>query len=97
MTRFNMCPAELGEEVRTQALRLKRRGNTWPNAEEAGPLPVPEFKATRAWLDVVMLYMRGGVRGGLEEGEKSGGRIRRGQPAGVSVAGGEGCSRRTQG
>ena len=52
--------AELGEVVRTQALRLKRKGNTWPTAEEAGPLPVPEIKATRAWLDVAPLYMRGG-------------------------------------
>ena len=52
VTRFNMDLAELGEEVRTQALRLKRRGNTWPTAEEAGPLPVPELKATLAWLDL---------------------------------------------
>ena len=29
VTRFNMGLAELGKEVRTQALRLMRRGNTW--------------------------------------------------------------------
>ena len=33
VTRFNMNLAQLGEEVRTQALRLKQRGNTWPTAE----------------------------------------------------------------
>ena len=58
VTRYNMDLAELGEEVRTQTPRLKRRGNTWPTAEEAGPLPVLEFKATRAWLDVAPLYMK---------------------------------------
>ena len=72
VTRFKMDLAELGEEVRTQALRLKRRVNTWPTAEEAGPLPVPEFKATRAWLDVAAPYMERRVRGragGGREGE----------------------------
>lgn len=47
--------AEFGEEVRTQALRLKWRGNTGPTVEESGPLPVLEFKATRAWLVVAPL------------------------------------------
>ena len=65
--------AELGKEVRTQALRLKRRGNTWPTAEETGPLPVPEFKATRAWLDVAPLYMRGGGEWRVGGGRKRGG------------------------
>ena len=62
--------AELGEVVRTQALRLKRKGNTWPTAEEAGPLPVPEIKATRAWLDVAPLYMEGEgtVRDAVQDG-----------------------------
>ena len=55
VTRFNMDLAELREEVRTQGLKLKRGGNTWLTAEEAGPLPVPEFKARPAWLEVTPL------------------------------------------
>ena len=63
---------ELREEARTQALRLKRRGITWPTAENAGPLPVPEFKATRAWLDPgAAIHERGGKwrAGGGRKGE----------------------------
>lgn len=52
VTRFNIDLAQLAEPVRTKALRLELRGNTWLTAEEAGALPVPEFQATRAWLGV---------------------------------------------
>ena len=72
VSRFNADLAALGEEVRMQAMRRKRRGNTWPTAREAGSLPDPEFKATRMWLELAPLYMRG------ESGWRSGGGARGG-------------------
>ena len=65
--------AELGEEVRIQALRRKRRGNTHPTADEAGILSVPEFQATRRWPDVAPLYMKGGGKWRAGGGRKEGG------------------------
>lgn len=57
---FNVDLVELGEAVQTRELKLKRRGNKRPTAEGNGSLAAPEFKATRAWLDVAPLYMKRG-------------------------------------
>ena len=89
VTRFKMDLAELREVVRTQALRLKQRVNTWPMADEAGPLPVPEFKATRAWVDVAPLYMEGGVRGRAGGGRRGGGEGAKRATGGDKRGGGE--------
>ena len=80
MTRFNLDLSALRQVVRTQTLRLKQRGNTWPKAEAAGPLPAPEFKATKARLEMAPIYInRGGewrgrekMRGGYEERNRRG-------------------------
>lgn len=55
VTRFNVDLAVLRQAVRMQALSLNRRGNTRPTAKEAGPLPVSEFNAASAWLEVAPL------------------------------------------
>ena len=74
--------------VRTQTLRLKQRGNTWPKAEAAGPLPAPEFKATKARLEMAPIYIN---RGGEWRGrEKMRGGVRREKPEGKRGAGGGG-------
>ena len=73
VSRFNTDLPVLGEAVREQALRLKRRGNTWPTGMEAGPLPVPAFKSTEKWLELAPLYMQS------EKGWKSGGGARGGR------------------
>ena len=82
MTQFKKDLAELGKEVRTKPLRPKR----------SGPLPVPEFKATRAWLDVAPLYMKWRVG----EGERGGREGTKRATGGGKRARREGCSRRTQ-
>ena len=87
-TRFNVDLAELEKDV--------RRGNTWLTTEEAGPVPVPEFKATRAWLDVAPLYMKGRCEWRARAEIGGGRRVGRRQPARRRGAGAEGCSRRTQ-
>ena len=59
VSRFNADLAVLEEEVREQALRLKRGRKTWSRAMGAGSLLVPAFKSPETWLEVAPFYMKG--------------------------------------
>ena len=47
----------VGKAVRINAMKLKRRGVTWPTAREAGQLPEPMFKRTATWLELTPLHI----------------------------------------
>ena len=49
----------VGKAVRINAMKLKRRGVTWPTAREAGQLPEPMFKRTATWLELTPLHIKG--------------------------------------
>ena len=53
--RSNADLVRLGKALRMIAMKLKRRGTTWPAAREAGQLPEPTFRGTVTLLKLAPL------------------------------------------